>query len=98
MLEKVPKIKRFEYFLLDKELKAQIDIAKKQYRGLGKAFISNKDNKNVSESLINKELAAKTIAKKKCKSDLIYNRLGFSSHKDGNKFDSLSFKSKYSYI
>ena len=50
---------------MDKELKAQTDIAKKQYQGLNNAFISNKDNENVNESLIKKEPVAKSIAKKK---------------------------------
>ena len=40
---------------LGKELKAQTDIVKKQYQGLDKDFISNKDNENVNESLIEKE-------------------------------------------
>ena len=40
LLEKVSTIKRFEYLLLDKELKAQTGIAKKQYQELDKAFIS----------------------------------------------------------
>ena len=34
LLEKAEVIKRFEYFLLGKELKAQTDIAKKQYKNL----------------------------------------------------------------
>ena len=56
LLEKVATLlKRFEYSPLGKELKAQTDIAKKQRKGLDKAFISNKDNKNVNESLIKKE-------------------------------------------
>ena len=41
LLEKAATLKRFEYSRLDKELKAQTDIAKKQYQGLDKAFISN---------------------------------------------------------
>ena len=89
--EKAAAIKRFEYSSLGKELEAQTDIAKKQYQGLDKAFISNKDNKNVNESLIKKE-------KKKCKSNLIYNKLSFYSYNDDKKFDSLSFKSKYFYL
>ena len=63
LLEKDTTIKRFEYSLLDKELKAQTDIAKKQYRGFKKIFISNKDDKKVKKSLIEKEPVAKTIAK-----------------------------------
>ena len=89
--EKAAAIKRFEYFSLGKELEAQTDIAKKQYQGLDNAFISNKDNKNVNESLIKKE-------KKKYKSNLIYNKLSFYSYNDDKKFDSLSFKSKYFYL
>ena len=46
LLEKTSTMERFEYSPLGKELKAQTDIAKKQYQGLNKAFISNKDNKN----------------------------------------------------
>ena len=63
LLEKDTTIKRFEYSLLDKELKAQTDIAKKQYRGFKKIFISNKDDKKAKKSLIEKEPVAKTIAK-----------------------------------
>ena len=40
--KKAVKMKRFEYFLSGKELKTQTDVAKKQYQGLNKAFISNK--------------------------------------------------------
>ena len=89
--EKAAAIKRFEYSSLGKELEAQTDTAKKQYQGLDKAFISNKDNKNVNESLFKKE-------KKKYKSNLIYNKLSFYSYNDDKKFDSLSFKSKYFYL
>ena len=42
-------MKRFEYSPLGKELKAQTGIAKKQYQGLDKAFISNKNIKIVNE-------------------------------------------------
>ena len=69
LLEKSATIKRFEYSPLDSELKKQTDIAKKQYQWLDKVFSSNKDNKNVNESLIKKEAVAKTI-RKKCR--LIY--------------------------
>ena len=97
LLDKAAKIKRFEYLSLGKELKAQTDIEKKQYKELDKAFISNKDNKNVNESLIKKEPVAKQIAKKKYnKSNLIYN--SYYGYSDDKNFDSLSFKSKYSYL
>ena len=49
LLEKAATIKRFEYSPLGKESKSQNDIAKKQYQGLHKAFISNNDNENVNE-------------------------------------------------
>ena len=54
LLEKAATMKRFEYLPLGKELKAHIIITKKQYQGLDKDFISNKDNKNVNQSLIKK--------------------------------------------
>ena len=72
LLEKATTMKTFEYSPLGKELKAQTDIAKKQCQGLDKAFISNKDNKNVNESLIKKE-------RNYSKSNLIYNGLRFCS-------------------
>ena len=71
LLEKAPTLKRFEYSPLGKELKVQTDIAKTQYQGFDKAFISNKDNKNVNESLIKKE------KEKYNSSRLIYNKLSF---------------------
>ena len=55
LLEKAATTKTFEYLPLGKELKAQTDIAKEQYQGLDKDFISNKDNENVNESLIKNE-------------------------------------------
>ena len=55
LLEKATTMKRFEYYLLGTELKAKTDIAKKQYQGLDNAFNSNKNNKNVNDSLIKKE-------------------------------------------
>ena len=55
LLEKASTMKTFEYSPLGKELKPQTDIAKTQCLGLDKAFISNKDNKNINKSLIKKE-------------------------------------------
>ena len=55
MLQKAATLKRFEYSPLGKELKAQTEITKKRNQRLDQAFISNKDNKNVNESLIEKE-------------------------------------------
>ena len=49
LLEKAATMKKYEYSPLGKKLKAQTDIAKKQYEGLDKAVISNKDNKNGNE-------------------------------------------------
>ena len=42
MLEKAAKMKRFEYPPLGKELKAQTDVAKKQYKKLDSAFAFDK--------------------------------------------------------
>ena len=56
LLEKTATMKRFEYLLLDKELKAQMGIAKKQYQGLNKFFKSDKKEepvlKNYSKSYL----------------------------------------------
>ena len=38
------------------------------------------------------------LKKRKTKSNLIYNQLSFCSYNDDKKFNSLSFKSKYSYL
>ena len=84
-------MKRFEYSLLGNELKKQTDIAKKHYQKLDKAFLSNRDNKNVNESLIKKE-------KKINKSNLIYKKLSFHNYSDHKMFDRVSFQSKYSYL
>ena len=65
MQEKASTIKRPEYSPFRKELKAQTNIAKKQYQGLDKAFTSNKNNINVNKSLNKKEPAAKIIAMEK---------------------------------
>ena len=42
LLGKAATMKRFEYCPLGKELKAQTDIAKKQYQTLGSTFEVNK--------------------------------------------------------
>ena len=67
--------------LAEKDLK-RVDITEKQYQGLDKAIISNKDNKNVNESLI------KTENKKYNETNLICNRLSLYSFSDNKKFDS----------
>ena len=58
-------MKRLNKLLNNEKGFAQTDIGKKQYQGLDKPFISNKNNKDANASLITKE-------KKKCnKSSLI---------------------------
>ena len=53
----------------------------------------------MSESLNKEEADTKTLTKKKYnKSNLINNKFSFHGYIDDNKFDSLSFKSKYSYL
>ena len=61
LLEKAAAIKRFQYLLLGKELKAQINIAKKQYQKL--------DNTYEFDKIIKKE---KPTLENYSKSDLIY--------------------------
>ena len=56
MLEKAATMKRFRYLPLGKELKAQIDIAKRQYQKLGNDYKFHKES----------------IIGKRNKSDLIY--------------------------
>ena len=65
LLERAATIKGFEHLPLSSELEKQTDIAKKQYLGMDKFFSSNKDNKNVNESLIKEEAVAKTLTRKK---------------------------------
>ena len=94
LLEKATAVKRFENSPLGEELKTQTDIAKKRYQRNDKAFISNKDNKYLNESVINKE----NRDLKNYKGNLTFHRLSFYSYSDDKKFDSLSFNSKYSYL
>ena len=82
-------MKRFEYSPLGKELKAQTNIAKKQYQKL--------DNNFEFDKIIKKE---KPTFKNYNKSNLIYNSK-YSFYKyyhDSKKFDNLSFKSNYSFL
>ena len=55
LLEKASTIKRFEYSPLDKESKAQTDIAKKQYQKLGDTYefdkIIKKENYSKSSKI-----------------------------------------------
>ena len=75
MLKKAATIKRVDYSPLDKELMAQTDLAKKEYQGLDKAFISNMVDKYLNELLIKKE---KSTFKEYNKLNLTYNRLSFT--------------------
>ena len=51
--EKAATLKRFEYSILDKELKAQTDIAKKQYQGLNKFFEPDEKEEPVLKIIVN---------------------------------------------
>ena len=53
MLEKAATIKRFEYLPLGKELKAQTDIAKKQYQKLDKIYEFDEKKNQQLKSIIN---------------------------------------------
>ena len=48
-------MKRLEYSPLGIEIKSQTNISKKLYQRLDNAFISNKDNNHVNESLFENE-------------------------------------------
>ena len=87
LAKKAASLKIIEYSLLDKELKAQTDIAKKQYQGLNKLFVSDEKEEPVT-------------VKKYNKSDLIYNSkyIFYKYYRYVKKFDNLSFKSKYSFL
>ena len=91
LLEKAATIKRFEYLPLGKELKAQTEIAKKQYQGLDKIY--------EFDETINKN-DKKTTLKKYSKSELMYdaNHSFYKYYRDNNKFDNLSFKSNCSFL
>ena len=87
--EKVATMKRFEYFPLGKELKAQTDIVRKKYQQLDHTFEFDK--------VIKKE---KPASRNYNKSNLIYDRKYsfYKNYNDNKKFDNLSFKSKYSFL
>ena len=71
---------------LGKKLKAQTDIAKKQYQGLNKFFTSDEKKE--------------PTLKKYNKSDLIYNNKYsfYNNYRDSKKFDKLSFKRRRSLL
>ena len=84
MREKAATIKRFGYYPLGKELKAQTDIAKKQYQKL--------DNTYEFDKVIKKE---KPTFKLYNRSNLIYSsKYSFYEYYNIN-FNSLSLTSKY---
>ena len=87
LLEKAATMKRFKYSSLGKELKAQTDIAKKQYQKL--------DNTFGFEKIIKKE---KPAFENYNKLNLIHNSeySFYKSYHDSRNFDNLSFKSNYS--
>ena len=58
-------------------MKKQTVIVGEQYQMLEKIFSSNKDKKNLSESLNKEEADAKTLIKKYNKSNLIYKKSSF---------------------
>ena len=82
-------MKRFENSSLGNKLKAQTDIAKKQYQKLDDFYESDK--------IIKKE---KPTLKIYSKSDIIYNS-NYSCYKyyrDSKKFDNISLESKYTFL
>ena len=81
--------RRFEYSPLGKKLKAQTDIAKKQYQKLDDTFKLDK--------MIKKE---KPALKNCSKSNLIYNRKQsfYKYYHDSKSFNNLSLRSKYSLL
>ena len=78
-------MKRFEYSQLGKKLKAQTDIAKKQYQKL--------HDTDEFDEIINKKLTLKTYSN----SDLIYGT-NHSYYCDNKKLDNLCFRSNYSFL
>ena len=52
MLEKAAALKRFEYLLLDKELKAHTSTAEKKYQKLGKVFEFNKTEEKIKKVVL----------------------------------------------
>ena len=86
LLEKIATIEIFQYSPLGKELKAQTNIAKKQFH--------KSDNTYKFDKITETE---KPILNKYSKSDLIY-KGNYSFYKYfcyNKKFDNLSFKSKH---
>ena len=88
LLEIAASIKRFEYSLLGIELKAQTDIAKKQYQ--------KPDNTSKFYKKVKKSPALENYSKW----NLIYkiNRVCYKHCCDSKKFDRFSLKSKYLFL
>ena len=88
MLEKAAALKRFEYSLLSKELKAQTNAAERQYQVLNKIF--KPDEKEELETI--KKEKPEIIVKWK----LIFDsKHSFSENRNVRNFSSISFISKY---
>ena len=83
LLEKVVTMKRFEYSPFGKELKAQTDIAKKQYQKLGNAY----------------EFGEKLQYKKYNSSNLVYNsKHSFYGYYNDKKYNSYPLELKYTIL
>ena len=82
-------MKRFEYLSLGKELKAQTDLGKKQYRKLDDTFKLDKIIKKEKQALENYSI-----------SNLMYNSKNtfYKYYCDSKTFNSLSLKSNYSFL
>ena len=77
-------MKKFECSTLGKELKAQTDIAEKQYQKL--------DDRDMFDETINEKSALKNYGKSDLICDTNHSFLKF--YRDNKKIDSLSFKPK----
>ena len=88
LLEKAAVMKRFEYLLLDKELKSKMDIANKQYQTLHKMYE------------IDEAINTKATLKNYSTSDLVYegNYSFYKNYRDTKKLDKLSLKSKHLFL
>ena len=94
LLQKAATMKRLEYSPLDKELKAQTDIAKKQYQKLDNTYEFDRIQKNKNKN----KTKTKSTTKKYNRSNLIYSiKYSFYEYYSIN-FNSLSFTSKYKVL
>ena len=91
LLEKAAALKRFEYSLLDKQLKTQTSVAEKQYQGVNKLFKPDEKEQPIT---IKKE--KQTMAdKSKIVCD---NKYSFSDYRNIRKYYDLSFITKYNKL